>query len=72
MVSWAVYPALGSHRPAGLSAAIVQGQLRGRLSFQGVTITDAIGAGALAVLRLDRNRALLAAKAGMQLILAAS
>jgi len=70
MVSWAEYPNLGSSLPAGLSAPIVQGELRGRLHFQGLTITDAIGAGALAAFGSNQNRALLAAKAGMQLILA--
>jgi len=70
MVSWAAYPSLGSNAPAGLSPAIVQGQLRGRLHFNGVTITDAIGAGALAMYGSDQNRALRAAQAGMQLILA--
>ena len=70
MVSWAKYPNLGSSSPAGLSAPIVQGELRGRLHFHGLTITDAIGAGALAAFGSSRNRALLAAKAGMQLILA--
>jgi beta-N-acetylhexosaminidase len=70
MVSWAVYPHLGSSRPAGLSSAIVQGQLRGRLNFKGVTITDAIGAGALNRYGSAQHRALLAAQAGMQLILA--
>jgi beta-N-acetylhexosaminidase len=70
MVSWAVYPHLGSSLPAGLSSAIVQGELRGRLHFQGVTITDAIGAGALAPYGSNQNRALRAAEAGMQLILA--
>jgi beta-N-acetylhexosaminidase len=70
MVSWAVYPNLGSHRPAGLAPAIVQGQLRSRLGFQGVTITDAIGAGGLAGYGSTQNRALKAAQAGMQLILA--
>jgi beta-N-acetylhexosaminidase len=70
MVSWASYPRLGSSLPAGLSSAIVQGQLRSRLSFQGVTITDAIGAGALAPYGSTQPRALMAAEAGMQLILA--
>ena len=70
MVSWAVYPSLGSHRPAGVAPAIVQGQLRDRLGFRGVTITDAIGAGALAGYGSTQNRALKAAEAGMQLILA--
>jgi beta-N-acetylhexosaminidase len=72
MVSWARYPRLGSGLPAGLSPAIVQGQLRQRLHFGGVTITDAIGAGALAAFGSTQNRTLKAAQAGMQLILAAS
>jgi beta-N-acetylhexosaminidase len=72
MVSWAVYPHLGSGLPAGLSPAIVQGQLRDRLGFAGVTVTDSISAGALARFGTAQNRSLLAAKAGMDLILAAS
>jgi beta-N-acetylhexosaminidase len=70
MVSWAVYPHLGSKRPAGLSSVIVQGQLRRRLGYQGITITDAIGAGALRRYGSTINRTLLAAQAGMDLILA--
>jgi beta-N-acetylhexosaminidase len=70
MVSWAVYPSFGSTLPAGLSPVIVQGELRGRIHFQGVTITDAIGAGALAPYGSSQNRALRAAAAGMQLMLA--
>ncbi len=72
MVSWAKYPNLGSARPAGLSSVIVQGQLRRRLGFTGVTITDAIGAGALRSIGSIQNRSLLAAEAGMQLILSAA
>jgi beta-N-acetylhexosaminidase len=69
MVSWAVYPALDPARPAGLSAAIVQGELRGRLGFGGVTITDALEADALNPYGSFAHRALLAAQAGMDLIL---
>jgi beta-N-acetylhexosaminidase len=69
LVSWAKYPNLGSSRPAGLSSVIVQGQLRRRLGFTGVTITDAIGAGALRSIGTIQTRSLLAAQAGMQLIL---
>ena len=72
LVSWARYPNLGSSRPAGLSSVIVQGQLRRRLGFTGVTITDAIGAGALVNNGSIQNRSLLAAQAGMQLILSAA
>jgi beta-N-acetylhexosaminidase len=72
MVSWAVYPHLGSNLPAGLSPEIVQGQLRERLGFTGVTITDSIGAGALNAYGSTQNRALLAAQAGMDLVLSAA
>jgi beta-N-acetylhexosaminidase len=45
MVSNARYPALDpSRRPAVLSKPIVTGLLRGRLGFQGVTITDTLAA----------------------------
>ncbi|MGP8001566.1 MAG: glycoside hydrolase family 3 N-terminal domain-containing protein [Streptosporangiaceae bacterium] len=71
MVSWAVYPALDPARPAGLSPVIVQGELRQRLGFQGVTITDALGAGALAAFGGIGHRGRLAALAGMDLLLCA-
>jgi beta-N-acetylhexosaminidase len=69
MLSWAVYPALDPARPAGLSPAIVQGELRQRLGFRGVTITDALGAGALARFGGIGHRSQLAALAGMDLLL---
>jgi beta-N-acetylhexosaminidase len=69
MVSWAVYPALDPTRPAGLSPTIVNGELRQRLGFKGVTITDALEAGALRSYGSFQNRGLLAAEAGMDLIL---
>ncbi|MFL5821347.1 MAG: glycoside hydrolase family 3 protein [Solirubrobacteraceae bacterium] len=69
MASWAVYPALDPSRPAGLSTRIVQGQLRGRLGFRGVTITDAMEAGALQPFGSIGRRTLLAAHAGMDLLL---
>ncbi|HEY2689241.1 MAG TPA: glycoside hydrolase family 3 N-terminal domain-containing protein [Streptosporangiaceae bacterium] len=72
MVSWAVYPALGTKRPAGLSSNVVGGELRTRLGFTGVTITDALEAGALSAYGSTQNRATLAAGAGMDLILCAS
>jgi beta-N-acetylhexosaminidase len=69
MVSWASYPALGSHRPAGLSSKVVQGELRQRLGFTGVTITDALEAGGLVHYGSVANRSILAATAGMDLLL---
>lgn len=71
MVSWAIYPALGA-RPAGLSPNVVTGELRNRLHFTGVTITDALEAGALAPFGSIQNRTLHAALAGMDLMLAAA
>jgi len=72
MVSWAVYPALDPGVPAGLSAKVVGGELRQRLGFTGVTITDALEAGALQAYGTTRHRATLAAGAGMDLILCAA
>jgi beta-N-acetylhexosaminidase len=72
MTSWATYPALDAHMPAGLSPAVIQRELRGRLGFKGVTITDGIDAGALASFGGVGNRAVLAASAGADLILCAT
>lgn len=71
MVSWAVYPALDPHRPAGLSPVVVQGELRQRLGFRGVTVTDALEAGALRRDGTIARRGQLAALAGMDLLLCA-
>lgn len=68
MLSWAIYPALDASRPAGLSPTVV-GELRNRLGFEGVTITDALEAGALANHGGVAERAVAAAAAGMDLIL---
>ncbi len=69
MVSWAVYPALDAHHPAGLSSTVVQQELRGRLGFTGVTVTDALEAGAIDSSYTTAQRAVLAAGAGMDLLL---
>ena len=69
MVSWAVYPALDANHPAGLSSTVVQQELRGRLGYAGVTITDALEAGALKAYGGYGVRAVDAASAGMDLIL---
>ncbi|HEY0717423.1 MAG TPA: glycoside hydrolase family 3 N-terminal domain-containing protein [Streptosporangiaceae bacterium] len=72
MVSWAVYPALDASRPAGLSPAVIQRELRGRNRFTGVTVTDALEAGALNAFGTTSQRAVTAAAAGMDLILCAA
>jgi beta-N-acetylhexosaminidase len=71
MVSWALYPALDRTYPAGLSSTTVQGELRHRLGFAGVTITDALEAGALKDFGSIASRSTLAARAGMDLLLCA-
>jgi beta-N-acetylhexosaminidase len=69
MTSWAVYPAIDATYPAGLSSTIVNGELRNRLGFGGVTITDALEAGALEPFGSTGQRSVLAADAGMDLLL---
>ncbi|WP_291408026.1 glycoside hydrolase family 3 N-terminal domain-containing protein [Actinophytocola sp.] len=71
MLSWAVYPALDS-RPAGLSSVVVRQELRSRNGFTGVTVSDALEAGALRDYGSTGNRAVLAAQAGVDLILASA
>ncbi|WP_083933159.1 glycoside hydrolase family 3 N-terminal domain-containing protein [Sciscionella marina] len=70
MSSWAIYPALDPKRPAGLSPAVVRKELRERLGFGGVTITDALEAKSLRQFGDSGSRGLLAAQAGQDLILA--
>lgn len=72
MTSWATYPALDRRRPAGLSATVIGGELRGRLRFRGVTITDGIDAGAVTKYGSLAQRGVLAAQAGADLILCAA
>ncbi|MHB8659951.1 MAG: glycoside hydrolase family 3 N-terminal domain-containing protein [Solirubrobacteraceae bacterium] len=72
MTSWAVYPTLDATRPAGLSPRVIQQELRQRLGFRGVTITDAIDAGALHSVGSLTARSILAADAGADLILCAA
>ena len=63
---------LDANRPAGLSATVVQQELRSRNGFTGVTISDALEAGALGNFGSTGNRAVLAAQAGVDLILASA
>lgn len=70
MPSWAVYPAIDPNRPAGLSAKVLKSELRDRLGFRGVTMSDALEAKALKAYGSSGKRAVTAAEAGMDLILA--
>lgn len=69
MTSWAKYPALDARLPAGLSPAVIQGELRGRLRFRGVTITDALEAGSLTDFGTPAEVGVRAAQAGMDVLL---
>ncbi len=69
MTSWAMYPAFDPALPAGLSPRVIQGELRGRLGYRGVTITDTLSAAALARFGSLAQRGVLAAQAGADLII---
>src|SRR4051794_7019843 len=68
MLSTAIYPAL-SGKPAALSRAIATGELRDRLGFQGVSITDALGSVSGRSVGGPAKTALAAARAGTDLVL---
>jgi beta-N-acetylhexosaminidase len=68
MISSAVYPALSS-TPAALSPRIVKGELRDRLGFDGVTISDDLQAPAFADYGAATGAAVRAAAAGVDLLL---
>ena len=68
MVGSAIYPALG-RRPAMFEPAIVRGELRQRLGFKGVTITDAMGTVAVNNFGGTKRSAIAAAHAGMDILL---
>ena len=68
MISLATYPALAA-RPAAFSSKVVEGELRERLGFSGVTISDGLGAAAAAAFGNPRQIALAAEGAGVDLLL---
>jgi beta-N-acetylhexosaminidase len=72
MVSTAVYPAFGTRVPAALSSAIVARELRGRLGFRGVTISDDLEAASVRAVTSPAAAAVAAAKAGVDVELLAS
>ncbi|MCB0862738.1 MAG: hypothetical protein KDB66_05940, partial [Solirubrobacterales bacterium] len=67
-VGSAIYPALGP-KPAMFEPKIVRGQLRQRLGFNGVTITDAMGTVAVSDFGGAKRAAIAAAHAGMDILL---
>jgi len=68
MLSTAVYPAF-SDRPAAFTRAIAIGELRNRLSFEGVTVTDALETPAVEHFGSTPKAALAGARAGADLLL---
>lgn len=70
MPSWAIYPQVDDTRPAGLSSKWMKDILRGQLGFRGVTITEAMEAGAILPYGGVEERAKIAVRAGNDLILA--
>jgi beta-N-acetylhexosaminidase len=68
MLSTAIYPSL-SGKPAALSRAIATGELRERLGFQGVSITDALGSVSARAVGGPARTATAAAAAGTDLVL---
>ena len=71
MLSTAVYPALDD-LPAAFSRPWIEGELRERLGFRGVSITDDLGTPAVADYGSNRRRAVLAVEAGIDLPLFSS
>jgi len=68
MLSTAIYPAF-SPRPAAFARAIAVGELRSRLGFAGVSITDALGAASVRAFGGPVKAAVAAARAGTDLLL---
>ncbi|MFL5871506.1 MAG: glycoside hydrolase family 3 N-terminal domain-containing protein [Solirubrobacterales bacterium] len=70
MVANATYPAYDAARPASVSPKLIGGLLRDELGYDGVVVTDDLGAGALAGAGIDEAEAAVeAARAGADLLL---
>jgi beta-N-acetylhexosaminidase len=72
MTSTADYPALDPDRPAVFSRRILVDELRERVGFTGVTVTDSLGTQSATRLGSPEARAVRAARAGNDLLLFAS
>jgi beta-N-acetylhexosaminidase len=68
MLSTAIYPAF-STKPAAFARQIATGELRGRLGFEGVSVTDALGTVAVEDFGGPAAAGLAAARAGVDLLL---
>jgi beta-N-acetylhexosaminidase len=72
MVGHAIYRALDPDAPAALSPTLVGDLLRGKLGFEGVAISDDLGAGAVRAAAPEPKAAVEAAAAGIDVLLFAS
>lgn len=72
MLSTAIYPALEPGIPAAFSRRIARRELRGRLGFRGVSMTDALGTPATAPFGEPAEVGVRAARAGVDLMLYSS
>ena len=72
MLSTAIYTALDPGTPAAFSRRIARGELRGRLGFRGVSMTDALGTPATAPYGGPPAVGVKAARAGVDLLLYSS
>jgi beta-N-acetylhexosaminidase len=68
MLSTAIYPAF-SPKPAAFSRPIATGELRERLGFEGVSITDALDSAAVRAFGSPTEAAVAAVRAGVDLLL---
>jgi beta-N-acetylhexosaminidase len=71
MLSHVVLPALDPGRPASLSPALIRGELRGRLGFAGLALTDDLGMRALSSTYSPSRSAVAALAAGADLLMLA-
>ena len=72
MICHAVYPALDPEHPASLSAKVIEGVLRGELSYEGLVLSDDLEMGALQEGLTPDQAALEAYVAGCDLVLLCS
>jgi beta-N-acetylhexosaminidase len=72
MLSTAIYTALDPDKPAAFSRRIARRELRGRLGFRGVSMTDALGTPATAPFGGPARVGVRAARAGVDLMLYSS
>jgi beta-N-acetylhexosaminidase len=68
MLSTAIYPAF-SPKPAAFSRDIATGELRARLGFRGVSVTDALGTVATRAFGGPAKAGLAAARSGVDMLL---